>query len=94
MCSSDLIETAVVRSEAMAGSGHRTVVPYAAVLYDADGVTWVYASPESLRYIRQPITIDYIDGDRAVLSNGPPVGTSVVTVGALQLFGAEFEIGH
>ena len=88
------IQTAEVREVATTRSGRRMVVPYAAVLYDAQGDTWVYASPESLRYVRHAIEIDYIDGDMAVLSSGPPVGTTVVTVGALQLFGAEFEIGH
>ena len=88
------IQTASVQEVVTARSGRRTVVPYAAVLYDAEGDTWVYASPESLRYVRHAITIDYIDGDHAVLSSGPPAGTTVVTVGALQLFGAEFEIGH
>lgn len=88
------IQTAAVREVATTRSGRRIVVPYAAVLYDAQGVTWVYASPESLRYVRHAIEIDYIDGDMAVLSSGPPIGTTVVTVGALQLFGAEFEIGH
>ena len=88
------IETAAVREVATTRSGRRMVVPYPAVLYDAQGDTWVYASPESLRYVRHAIEIDYIDGDMAVLSSGPPIGTTVVTVGALQLFGAEFEIGH
>ncbi|HEV8265300.1 MAG TPA: hypothetical protein VGQ06_10130 [Gemmatimonadales bacterium] len=72
----------------------RKVVPYAAVLYDARGETWVYTSPEPLVFIRHRIHVDYISGDRAVLSQGPPAGTAVVTVGAAELFGAEFEIGH
>jgi len=90
------IETATVRSVTTSRSGgvRRIVVPYASVLYDAKGRTWVYASPEELRYIRHPIEVEYIDGDLAVLTSGPPAGTTVVTVGALQLFGAEFEIGH
>jgi hypothetical protein len=70
------------------------VVPYAAVLYDANGDTWVYTSPEPQVFIRHKVTVEYIDGDQAVLSDGPPVGTPVVTVGAAELFGTEFEIGH
>lgn len=72
----------------------RRVVPYAAVLYDSDGDTWVYTNPEPRVFIRHSITVDYIDGDVAVLSDGPPAGTPVVTVGAAELFGTEFEIGH
>jgi hypothetical protein len=86
----------VPASEAMvARSGsQRRVVPYAAVLYDAQGDTWVYTSPEPQVFIRHKVTIEYVDGDQAVLTDGPPVGTPVVTVGAAELFGTEFEIGH
>jgi hypothetical protein len=89
------IATAPVR-EAMVtrAASPRRVVPYAAVLYDAHGETWVYTSPEQRAFIRHPIGVDYIEGDLAVLSDGPPSGTLVVTVGAAELFGAEFEIGH
>lgn len=72
----------------------RTVVPYAAVLYGAHGDTWVYISPGPLVFVRHRISVDYIEGDRAVLSNGPPSGIEVVTVGAALLFGTEFKVGH
>jgi hypothetical protein len=71
-----------------------TVVPYSAVLYDADGATWAYTNPEGLTFVRQPITVARIDGNRAVLSTGPPAGVAVVTVGAAELFGTEFEVGE
>jgi hypothetical protein len=80
--------------EMVVGGAKRKVVPYAAVLYDPRGETWVYTSPEPLVFVRHRIHVEYISGDRAVLSEGPPVGTAVVTVGAAELFGAEFEIGH
>ena len=88
------IQTAAAREVATTRSGRRMVVPYAAVLYDARGDTWVYTNPESLVYVRHAIRVDYIDGDQAVLAEGPPAGTQVVTVGGQELFGAEFEIGH
>jgi hypothetical protein len=75
------------------GSG-RMVVPYAAVLYDSHGDTWVYTSPSPLVFVRHRIEIDHIEGNRAVLRSGPPVGTTVVTVGAAELLGTEFEVGH
>lgn len=78
----------------MMGGAKRKVVPYAAVLYDARGETWVYTNPEPLVFIRHAIHVEYIRGDRAVLSQGPPTGAAIVTVGAAELFGAEFEIGH
>ena len=72
----------------------RKAVPYSAVLYDVHGGTWVYTSPEPLTFVRHQVSIDYIEGDLAVLSDGPPTGTKVVVVGAAELFGTEFEIGH
>ena len=82
------IQTARVRSD---GTGtHRTVIPYAAVLYDPNGNTWTYTSPEHLVFQRQDIRVARIDGDSAVLTNGPPVGTAVVTVGATEIWGVEY----
>lgn len=68
-------------------------IPYAAVLYGLDGETFVYTNPEPLVYIRAPIVIDHIDGDRAVLAEGPSSGTTVVTVGGAELIGLEFGLG-
>jgi len=59
------------------------------VLYGVHGETWVYTNPEPLVFIREPIVIDYIEGDLAVLSEGPEAGTAIVTVGAAELFGTE-----
>jgi hypothetical protein len=72
----------------------RKVVPYSAVIYDKHGNTWVYTNPELRVYVRYKIIISDIEGDRAFLSEGPPVGTKVVKVGAAELYGAEFNVGH
>jgi hypothetical protein len=74
-------------------AGKGLVIPFSAVVYDVDGTTWTFANPTALSYIREPITISAIDGDRALLSSGPAVGTAVVTVGAAELIGAEAELG-
>jgi hypothetical protein len=71
----------------------RTSVPYAAVLYDAQGDTWVYATSEQDVFVRTQVRVDRIDGDVALLLDGPPSGTSVVTVGLAELFGAETGVG-
>lgn len=84
------IQTAPARNEQVSGAQHE-VIPYDAVLYDAQGDTWTYTNPEPLTFVRHHITVDTIDGDRAILSEGPPVGMAVVTVGAAILYGAEFE---
>lgn len=86
------IETAPVREEIVSGR-RRTTVPYAALLYDASGATWVYTNPESLVFVRHRVSVEDIAGDLAMLSDGPAVGTAVVTAGAAELFGAEFGVG-
>jgi len=82
------IQTAQVTEEVMDGSPYKTI-PYAAVMYGLEGETWAYTNPESLVYVRQAILIDHIDGDVALLAEGPEVGTPVVTTGASLLYGAE-----
>jgi hypothetical protein len=72
----------------------RKVVPYAAVVYDKDGSTWVYTNPQPLTYIRQAIIVELIKGDDAVLKEGPEIGMQVATTGAPQLYGAEKGVGH
>lgn len=69
----------------------KLTVPYAAILYDSAGKTWVYTNPEPLVYVRAPIIVERINADVAQLVDGPPPGTTVVTTGAAELFGAEFD---
>jgi hypothetical protein len=75
------------------GAQHK-VVPYASVIYDLKGEAWAYTSPAPLTFVRDRISIDYVDGDLAVLSQGPASGTPVVTTGAAELFGTEAGVGH
>jgi hypothetical protein len=71
----------------------QAAVPYAAVLYDPQGATWTYTSPSELVFVRSAIDVASIEGDRALLTSGPPVGTKVVTVGVAELYGAETGVG-
>jgi hypothetical protein len=84
------IATAPVRT-AIVAKKPRTVVPYSAVVYDATGASWAYTTSKPESYIRHRVVVDRIAGDLAVLSNGPDVGATVVTVGTAELFGTEFE---
>jgi hypothetical protein len=79
------VKTAAVRSE-----GGETVIPYAAVLYDPNGATWTYVNPKPLVFVRADITVKDITGDNAILTKGPAPGTSVVTLGATELWGVEY----
>lgn|SRR5574341_1058868 len=85
------IETAaVIQAEAVReGSSGSLAVPYSAILYDAKGNAFVYTVTASLSYLRAPITVDYVEGDQAILSAGPSVGTEVVSRGVAELYGAE-----
>lgn len=88
------IEMAAVSKGSAPGSKGGTTVPYGAVLYDPKGTTWVYTNPQPLVFVRAPIRVDRIVGNEAILVEGPAVGTLVVVVGAPELFGTEFGIGH
>jgi hypothetical protein len=99
-CVIDTDQTAFVAEQrvfvevSMASSGAtQKIVPYAAVLYDLNGEAWVFTNPGPLVYVRAPITVDYIEGELAVLSEGPPTGIEVVAAGASELYGAETGIG-
>jgi hypothetical protein len=83
------LQTASIRQD-----GQGTVIPYDAVIYGADGNTYAYTAPEPLTYVRQEINIDHVAGDSVMLSGGPPAGTEVVTVGAAEVYGTEFEVAH
>ncbi len=83
------IQTAEVKA-----SGQRLEAPYGALLYDAAGGEWVYTNPEGHVFKRASVKVDTIQGDKMFFSQGPAAGTKVVSVGAAELFGTEFEIGH
>ena len=68
-------------------------IPYASVLYSTTGEAYAYVSPRPLTFVRELIVVARIDGDRAILSSGPPVGTTVATVGVVELYGAESGLG-
>jgi len=66
-----------------------SVVPYAAVIYDIEGNTWVYTNPAPLTFVRAPIVIDRIEGDQAFLAQGLETQDPIVTVGVMEIYGAE-----
>jgi len=86
------VVTQPVRQTATAGHAAREIIPYSAVVYDTDGSTWTYVNTAARTYERKPITVTEIDRETALLSAGPAVGTAVVTVGAAELLGTEYDI--
>jgi hypothetical protein len=72
--------------------GQYKVIPYSAVIYDNDGSTWTYMNTFARTFRRTRITVRDIQGMTAVLTQGPAAGTQVVTVGAPELLGTEYNI--
>lgn len=81
------LQTASVRQ-----AGRRTAVPHAALIYNPDGDVFVYTRPAPQTYVRAPVTVRRVEDAQALLSEGPTVGTVVVTVGAAELLATEYEI--
>jgi hypothetical protein len=71
----------------------RLVAPYAAVVHDVLGGSWVYVARAPTEFERVRVEVERIQGDRAVLSRGPKAGTLLVTDGAAEIFGTEFGAG-
>jgi len=89
------IATQPVRMATVTVASHRgpeKVVPYAAVIYDNDGSTWTYVNTAARTFTREHIAILVIRGNVAILGKGPAAGSPVVTVGAPELLGTEYNI--
>ena len=84
----------IVIDEVREDPSGRRIVPYASVLYDLTGKTWVYISTDPLTFARGAVVIDTIKGDNVYLSEGPPAGTKVLAAGVPQVFGSEAKVGH
>ncbi len=69
-------------------------VPYSSLIYDPQGNTWVYTSPQPATFVRHKVEVDDIEGDVVILKDGPPVGTVVASRAVAELYGAEFKVGH
>ena len=88
----EAVERVDIRSDPALDAGAGVEIPYAALFYTASGDTWTYTNPEPLTFVRVPVVVDHIRGDRAFLSDGPPAGMEVVTQGATELYGTETDV--
>jgi hypothetical protein len=84
-----LIVEVILKSD----EGLKLVVPFASLLYDIYGETYVYIETEPLQYLRVPVIVNHIEGDTVFLDEGPEAGVKVVTVGAVELFGTDTGVG-
>lgn len=75
-------------------AGGRRRIPYAALLYAADGQhAYVYVESPPLSFHREDVVVDRVQDDRVIISEGPTAGTRVATQGVPQIHGAELELG-
>ena len=72
--------------------GTYRAIPYSAVVYDNDGSTWAFVNTAPRTFVRQRLTVGAIQGSTAVLTAAPAAGPAVVTVGAPELLGTEYNI--
>jgi len=83
------VEVAIPRRDLDRG----LVVPWAAIVFDVQGGSWVYEQVQPHVYARRRVEIRSVSGDHALLVRGPTPGAAVVTTGAAELFGTEFGTG-
>lgn len=91
------IETGTVRQVVVSHDGvegSHKAVPLSAVTYDADGKTWVYTNPAPDTFVREPVTVEFMDAENMYLSQGPKIGDSIATTGVQEMIGAEFGVGE
>jgi multidrug efflux pump subunit AcrA (membrane-fusion protein) len=81
------------------GESPSVVVPAAALLRDPGGAAWVYERSAPQVFFRRRVEVIRIDsglamvGPRSLSPTGLHLGSSVVTAGAMELYGAEFGAG-
>ncbi|MFF0557633.1 efflux RND transporter permease subunit [Streptomyces sp. NPDC004266] len=86
------LTTEPLRQAPLDGAGPpRTLIPLKAVVYDPEGETFAFTNPKPFVYVRTPVELGQFGKDHAVVKSGLAPGTHVVTVGAAELLGIEYE---
>lgn len=88
----EAVRRVALQTTVVGGRGGELTVQHGALVYDKKGLPWVFAVVGPRTYARSAVTVKHVDGDLVTLSSGPPAGTEVVTVGAIELWGAELGI--
>jgi biotin carboxyl carrier protein len=76
------------------GASQGTVVPLSAIFRDIYDGAWVYENTAPRTYVRRRVNVLYVVNEVAVIGNGPPVGTKVVSAGVAEIAGTEFGGSH
>ena len=71
-------------------AAEQRVIPWSAVVQDINGGSWIYEQMAEHKYVRRRVQVKRVVDSWAVLEQGPPVGTTIVTTGVAEIFGTEF----
>jgi RND family efflux transporter MFP subunit len=74
------------------GSERALVVPQSAVVYDVAGGSWVYEMKAAHTYARRRVELGGTSGSNLIVRRGIAEGTTIVTVGAAELYSTEFYV--
>lgn len=74
----------------LVGRAEQRVIPWSAVVQDIYGGQWVYERRDERKFVRLRVQVKRVVDSWAILDQGPPVGTTIVTTGVAEIFGTEF----
>jgi len=80
----------VIAKLTLSGHSENLAIPWSSVIHDINGGTWVYEQVAPRKFARRRVQVRYVVDGMAALADGPPVGSAIVTTGAMELFGTEF----
>lgn len=73
--------------------GATLTAPWSAIVYDAEGGTWLYEQTDATTFARRRVQVERAVDGMAVLAGGVRPGARVAATGAAELFGVEFGVG-
>ena len=88
----EAVDRVALQTTEVKASGKDLTVDHAALVFDKAGKPWVFSVVGPRTYVRATVTIKEVQDNVVTLSAGPPAGTQVVTLGAIELWGAELGI--
>lgn len=75
-------------------SSDALTIPWSAIVFDIYGGSWVYIQKTKNTYQRSRVFLDFVKGNKAVISGGLEAGANVLANGALELFAIETGFTH
>ena len=83
-----------VKTEQVRDQGGQRVVPYASIIYDPNGKTWVYTSTAPRTFVREKSRSTASQVIRCFSRAGPNAGTMIASRAVAEIYGTELKVGH